>query len=138
MGDAEPRLEQTAYMRYAGQGWEIPVEIGAAHDFVDDDRRMLKERFELAYQRFFGRPIHGLDAELVSWSVRASAPRPAPRPVAVTPARLRPAAAGTRRLFDAGTRDFVDASVFHRDALDVGACVEGPGGRLPSARPRPS
>ncbi len=126
MGDAEPRLEQTAYMRYSGQGWEIPVEVGAAREFVDDDRLMLKERFELAYQRFFGRPIHGLDAELVSWSVRASAPLPPPQPVAVTPARLLPPADGIRRLFDAATRDFVDASVFYRDALEVGACVRGP------------
>jgi N-methylhydantoinase A len=126
MGDAQPRLEHTAYMRYSGQGWEIPVELEVARDFVDDDRRLLKERFESAYQRFFGRPIHGLDAELVSWSVRASAPLPAPRPVAVTAARLQPAAAGTRRLFDAQTRDFVDASVFHRDSLAVGACVRGP------------
>ena len=47
MGEAEPLLEQTAYMRYSGQGWEIPVEVGAAREFVDDDRLMLKERFEL-------------------------------------------------------------------------------------------
>jgi N-methylhydantoinase A len=126
MGEAEPLLEQTAYMRYAGQGWEIPVEVGAAREFVDDDRLMLKERFELAYRRFFGRPIHGLDAELVSWSVRASAPLPPPQAVAVTPARLLPAADGTRRLFDAATQDFVDAAVFYRDALAVGACVRGP------------
>jgi N-methylhydantoinase A len=126
MGDAEPRFEHTAYMRYAGQGWEIPVEVEAARAFVDDDRRMLKERFESAYQRFFGRAIQGLDAELVSWSVRASAPLPAPRPATMTSARLRPAPAGTRSLFDAATRGFVAAAVFHRDSLETGACIRGP------------
>ena len=29
MGDAQPLLEVTAYMRYAGQGWEIPVDVAA-------------------------------------------------------------------------------------------------------------
>ena len=49
-------------MRYAGQGWEIPVR-SRRRAVRDDDRLMLKERFEAEYQRFFGRPIHGLDAE---------------------------------------------------------------------------
>ena len=126
LGDVEPRFEHTAYMRYAGQGWEIPVEIDLARAFVDGDQRLLMERFERAYQRFFGRPINGLDAELVSWSVRASAPLPPPQPITPTPARLQPDAAGTRLLFDAGTRGFAAAAVFLRDRLEVGACVRGP------------
>ena len=126
MGAAEPRFEHTAYMRYAGQGWEIPVEIEVTRAFVADDQRLLKDRFEVAYQRFFGRPIHGLDAELVSWSVRASAPLPAPQPIAEIPAGLLPEPAGTRLLFDTTARGFAEAAVFLRDRLEVGACVRGP------------
>ena len=126
MRDVQPQLEQTAYMRYAGQGWEIPVEIGAAREFVDGDWQLLKERFETAYQRFFGRPIHGLDAELVSWSVRASAPMPTPAPVAPTPSRQHPAASGTRPMFDAAARAFVDAAVHLRETLSAGDCIRGP------------
>ena len=126
IGDAQPLLEQTAYMRYAGQGWEIPVDVDVRRRFVADDRAWLKERFEVAYRRFFGRPIEGLDAEIVSWSVKASSSRPPVTPVDVVAASSRPAAAGTRRLFDASSRTFVEAAVFHREELAAGACVRGP------------
>ncbi len=34
--DADPTLECTAYMRYAGQGWEVPVTI-EVRDYSDAD-----------------------------------------------------------------------------------------------------
>src|SRR5690606_19677958 len=88
MAGGEPRIEQAAYMRYAGQGWEIPVETEPGRPLGGDDAADLRERFEQAYRRFFGRPIEGLDAEIVSWSVRASSPRPpAARVTPANPAR---------------------------------------------------
>jgi N-methylhydantoinase A len=125
-GNLEPLLEQTAYMRYAGQGWEIPVDVEPGHRFGDDGARLLKERFESAYARFFGRAIDGLDAEIVSWSVRASSPRPPAIPVEETPPLTHPAGDGLRQLFDPATRRFEQAAVFERARLPVGACVEGP------------
>jgi N-methylhydantoinase A len=126
MGNAQPLLEQTAYMRYAGQGWEIPVEINLQRKFHDDDGLLLKDSFEAAYRRFFGRPIEGLDAEIVSWSVRASSPRLPTAAVGRTPAQSQPAAQGRRLLFDAASRDFTEADVFNREELPVGGCVRGP------------
>ena len=122
----EPTLERTVYMRYAGQGWEIPVEIGSGRRFGLDDRGSLMEAFEAAYRRFFGRPIEGLDAEIVSWSVKASSPRPATTTAEECAVTSRPAADGSRELFDATSRSFVPAGVFRRDALVAGACVRGP------------
>ena len=126
IGDIEPVLEQTAYMRYAGQGWEIPVDIDVRRRFGSDDRASLKESFEAAYRRFFGRPIEGLDAEIVSWSVKASSPRPPVTPVAAVTASGTPAATGTRKLFDAASRRFAEADVFHREKLAAGDCIRGP------------
>ena len=126
IGEDEPLLEQTAYMRYAGQGWEIPVDIAVHRRFVDGDRAGLMESFEAAYRRFFGRPIDGLDAEIVSWSVKASSLRAAVTPIDEVPALSNPTPHGRRDLFDAGSRAFCEAAVFHRDALATGACVRGP------------
>ena len=36
--------ERTAYMRYAGQGWEIPVDVAVQRRFADGDRASLKEQ----------------------------------------------------------------------------------------------
>src|SRR5690606_34042258 len=69
--DVDPILERVAYMRYAGQGWEIPVSV-PVRDFTAADQHYLKDEFEKVYVRFFGRAIDGLDVEIVSWSVRAS------------------------------------------------------------------
>jgi N-methylhydantoinase A len=126
IGDVQPLLEQTAYMRYAGQGWEIPVEIDLQRKFGEDDGSLLKQSFEDAYRRFFGRPIEGLDAEIVSWSVRASSPRLPTAAIEQTPAQSQPVPHAHRRLFDAGSRDFTEAAIFHREKLPRGACVRGP------------
>jgi N-methylhydantoinase A len=114
IGDTEPVIEVTAYMRYAGQGWEIPVEVGARRRFEAGDGVMLKERFEAAYRRFFGRPIEGLDAEIVSWSVRASSPRAPSAHLEMTRALSKPAPRGKR---ECSTRRVADSS---RRACSIG------------------
>src|SRR3989338_7189535 len=65
--------EITAFMRYVGQGWEIPVPL-PDRDFTADDVDMLRHNFRENYARFFGRAIDGLDGleiEIVTWSVKA-------------------------------------------------------------------
>jgi N-methylhydantoinase A len=84
------------------------------------------ESFEAAYRRFFGRPIDGLDAEIVSWSVKASSARAPVTPIDEVAALGNPVADERRKLFDAGRRAFSEAAVFHREALASGACVRGP------------
>ncbi len=126
MEQGQAQLERTAYMRYAGQGWEIPVDVAVQRRFVDGDRASLKDSFEAAYRRFFGRPIDGLDAEIVSWSVKASSPRPPVEPIAEVAALSRPQPHGRRELFDAASRTFADAAIFNREELATGACVAGP------------
>ena len=73
--------EVTAFMRYAGQGWEIPVTL-PDRDFTIGDVESLRVSFRDNYARFFGRAIDGLDGleiEIVTWSVKAQDERPAPQ-----------------------------------------------------------
>ncbi len=74
----------TAFMRYAGQGWEIPVPLaglGAAPEAA-----VLREAFQSEYARFFGRAIDAmgdLEIEVVTWSVKVQDERPAPPRIAL-------------------------------------------------------
>ena len=56
-----------AYMRYAGQGYEIAV---PAERTLDG----LLEAFEVAYEQLYGRIIPGMPVEILSWTLALSSP----------------------------------------------------------------
>ena len=120
-----PDIECTAYMRYVGQGWEIPVTIGQ-ETFAPGDEARVKEAFERAYTRFFGRPVEGLPIEVVSWAVKAASELPPVEPVKEIAAAEAASPRGERRMFDADAGRFVDAAVHARSDLVAGASVTGP------------
>jgi N-methylhydantoinase A len=118
-------IERKAFMRYRGQGWEIPVGL-PNEPFTTDAPARLRGLFEAQYSRLFGSSLAGLDIELINWSVRAVT---APEPV-VTVQRV----AAThqverqhqRRIYDPRETQFLSAEIVNRDELAVGARVEGP------------
>ena len=124
-GAVEPLIERWAYMRYAGQGWEIPVEVDAA-SFDAQGGEMLAVEFAKAYETLFGRAIEGLSIEAVSWSVRASLPRtPAARVEREDGAEPAPVT-GRRMMFDTAAMAAADGSVVERSCIGVGQQVAGP------------
>ena len=121
----EPLIERWAYMRYAGQGWEIPVEVDAA-SFDAQGGELLAVEFAKAYESIFGRAIEGLAIEAVSWSVRASLPR-APAARVEREDGVEPApVAGRRLMFDTAAMAAADGSVVERSRVGVGQRVAGP------------
>ena len=117
--------ERWAFMRYAGQGWEIPVRLDAA-PFDHLGGEFLANRFEKAYEEFFGRAIAGLAIEAIGWSVRvATRQRPVERVTRIEAAR-EVAVERTRAIHDTGTDTVVEAAVVERDALSPGDRVTGP------------
>lgn len=121
----EPELECTAFMRYVGQGWEIPVAL-PFKAFSKDDTTQFKALFEAAYTMFFGRPIEGPDVEIVSWSVKASSPLLPVEQVEQVKASHRAEEVSRREVFDVVSGGFVDAGIYQREALQAGARVDGP------------
>jgi N-methylhydantoinase A len=121
----EPVLERTLFMRYAGQGWDIPVALPFAR-FDAGSAEEIGTMFEEAYGRFFGRSIEGLDAEIVSWSVKASSPLPPVERIACVDAGITVTPKTRRKLFDAASGAFLDAGIHERDGLSVGDVVAGP------------
>jgi N-methylhydantoinase A len=120
--------EITAFMRYAGQGWEIPVSL-PDEPFGDAAAVRLKDMFQTQYQRFFGRAIDGLDdleIEIVTWSVKARDERPASARHSLTAGTRTVAATVTRKVFDPTTAEELTFAIIERDSLVAGDRVAGP------------
>ena len=118
-------VKRWAYMRYAGQGWEIPVELDESR-FDDHSHENLTERFEGAYSEFFGRAIEGLAIEAVSWAVNVTTPRPEVERIERTAAQRDIHTTRMRPIHDTTTDEFVEAAVVERDDLQPGDRVKGP------------
>ncbi len=125
--DAESDIlaEFKVYMRYAGQGWEIPVPLDE-QQAMNPVAEVYMARFEEDYTRLFGRPVAGLDVEITVWSVNATTPAEAVSRVGVAAGGRPHAVDTTRRLFDPAEGRETEAAVVARDALDSGVPVAGP------------
>ncbi|WP_256752969.1 hydantoinase/oxoprolinase family protein [Mesorhizobium sp. Mes31] len=120
--------EITAFMRYAGQGWEIPVPL-PDEPFGDDAATRLKDLFEANYQRFFGRAIEGLDGlevEIVTWSVKATDVRTTAARHDLTTGHRTNEPAMTRAVFDPASGEPRTYGIVERELLCAGDRVAGP------------
>ncbi|MDJ0638557.1 MAG: hydantoinase/oxoprolinase family protein [Paracoccaceae bacterium] len=127
MGAGERPLERslTVFMRYAGQGWEIPVAVGTSR-FAAGDDSVLLANFEEAYRALFGRTIDGLAVEITNWAFNVSTR--IEEVTAVTPPGSLHSAEATvvRQAFDAGLRRELEAKEVRRADMTPGTRVEGP------------
>jgi N-methylhydantoinase A len=118
----------TAFMRYAGQGWEIPVPM-PDRPFGEEDASFLRKAFQEEYARFFGRALDAmgdLEIEVVTWSVKVQDEPPAP-PRQLIDRRGKTVCASTRRtVFDPSSGSALESDVFERGLLQPGARIEGP------------
>ena len=112
-------------MRYAGQGWEVPVSV-AVKPYTADDGTTFRTAFEKVYEQLFGRLIDKLDIEIVSWSLRASSQAAPAEPVAVVAAQRDVTPTERRQMFDARASKYLDAAVVARASLVAGDRVSGP------------
>ncbi len=135
-GVADDRISvrRSADMRYAGQGYEIRVEVPPGTPdaaLLDGVRRS----FEQAYTAFYGQLCDGVPLEAVNWRVSVEGPRPdlgeVPEHMAArddaTGAAAQAAVEPAHRdaLFD-GTGSFVSTPVYQRHLLAPDFAAEGP------------
>ena len=117
--------EFKVYMRYSGQGWEIPIEL-TEPQAINPDADTFLARFEEEYTKLFGRTVAGMDVEITVWSVNATTPPEDVARVTVTNAKVAAKAQGTRDVFDAAAGRFTKANVVERADLADGHFVQGP------------
>ena len=60
----------TVYMRYIGQGWEIPVKLQKINKLYLNSNK-LRKLFEFEYEKLYGRKVLNHETEITSWSVNA-------------------------------------------------------------------
>ena len=127
--DAEATLtvERQVSMRYAGQGWEIPVALDTDSSFDEFAAELLSAKFTKAYEEFFGRAIDDLAIETVSWSVRVSSIVLAGERVELSIASSSAVAPGAYRdAYDAASGERVETAVVNRNELSPGNRLHGP------------
>jgi N-methylhydantoinase A len=117
--------EYKAYMRYTGQGEELPVVL-TKDQAMNPEPKIFKTLFEKDYIDLFGRVVDGMDIEITVWSVNATT-----LPEKVDPAeKLKQATEAVstlqRSVFDPALGRFVQASIFERHSLQPGSRIVGP------------
>ena len=113
--------QRLAYMRYLGQGHEIPVPVNET-----SSRQDLREAFETAYAGLFGRTIADLEVEILSWTLSLSAPSAEMRWPSASHDADDAAPELSRQLFEPSTGEYIEARAVPRSYLELGNRVAGP------------
>jgi len=116
---------RAAYMRYVGQGHEIPIPI-PNRPLRHDDRDVLRAEFERVYADMFARFIPSAAIEILTWTVTVSTPRVLPPPLGAAPPARAAAPAGRRPVFDPESVRAVEVPLYWRPDLAPGDTLDGP------------
>ena len=117
--------EFKVYMRYTGQGWEIPIAL-TEDQAMNPDAATFEARFIEDYTKLFGRPVAGMDIEITVWSVNATTPPEKVARVNETSGKAHATTVGGRDLFDGAAGKFLLADVVNRSNMSTGERAVGP------------
>lgn len=113
------------YMRYSGQGWEIPIEL-TEEQAMNPDADTFLELFETDYTTLFGRPVAGMDVEITVWAVNATTPPESVERFCDASEGKPAAVSSTRDIFDPALGKSLEASIVLRNEMQTGQTVCGP------------
>lgn len=122
---AQVLSEYKVYMRYTGQGWEIPIVL-TEDQAMAPDAATFEALFAAEYTKLFGRVVDGLDVEITVWSVNATTPRESVAKVANMQAGAAAVPQSSRQMFDPAKSSFVPAQTIRRADMAPGTTAMGP------------
>jgi N-methylhydantoinase A len=117
-------VELAADVRYRGQGEGVTVALGG--ELGGRPEALVRDAFEAAYVRLYGRQPPGVEPEVLTWRVRVAGPRPE---LAASTREAGPcgdARKGGRLIWSEERCGFVEAGVWDRYRLAAGDVVPGP------------
>lgn len=113
--------QREGYMRYVGQGYEIAVDVSDL-DLLHETQ--LRQRFELAYQKLYGRIIPQLAIEVLSWTLSLSS-EPIADGLMADESNTRQDTTARHTQWRSGD-EVVDVRVLPRQSLQLGILYDGP------------
>ena len=114
-----------AFMRYVGQGHEIPVPL-PVRALTLSDIELIRETYDREYARYFDRPVPGSDVEILSYAVVLATVMPDVAAAASVAGTCAAVAARTQLVRDTTTGEIALWPVYNRAALSPGARIDGP------------
>ena len=124
--DTEQLTEKrTAFMRYRGQGHEIPVPITDLF-LTSASKEVLVDTFEAEYERLFGRIIPNLTAEVMTWSLTLSTNRRLKESISTFKRTNKPKPTSKRRVFSVSLNKYQEIPTYQRELLAPGNWMPGP------------
>ncbi len=125
--DAEAQIatEFKAYMRYSGQGWEIPIAISSEHA-ENLDPAQLRKLFETDYKKLFGRSVEGMEIEATVWSVNAFTQVKQAKKIIPPQHKVAVKSDAKRDVLDPATGMKAPSDIIAREQMGTGAYTAGP------------
>jgi N-methylhydantoinase A len=122
---AATRQGRIAFMRYVGQGHEIPVTL-PARTLTPDDVPAIRAEYDAQYARFYDRPVPGSDVEILSYAITVATLADALGGVAEQPQASTATPSRTQMVCDTASGEATSWAVYDRAALAPGATLQGP------------
>ena len=117
---------RTAYMRYVGQGHEIPVPLPAGV-LRADDVAAIRAAYDREYARFYDRPVPGSDVEIMSYAVVVATVTDSVKGVDIEAhGDVAPVAPRSQLVRDTTTGEVSPWDIHDRAALAAGMRIRGP------------
>jgi N-methylhydantoinase A len=131
MNPANGRFARELDLRYTGQGYELrtPLEGLFGTLLTEESLAAVRTRFDERHAQIHGHAARERPVELVSYRlrVRVTVPKfePVQEPLPASPRPIETAIKGRRRLHLPG-KESVNAILYERERLEIGAAVSGP------------
>jgi N-methylhydantoinase A len=124
---AEMTETRTAYMRYVGQGHEIPVPL-PARALGAEDITGIRAAYDREYAKFYDRPVPGSDVEIMSYAVVVMTVNEIDEAAVLESGLFAPEAVPSRTqpVRDTITGDVSAWNVYDRAMLATGTTITGP------------
>lgn len=122
---SEILTQYKVYMRYTGQGWEIPISLTGTQA-MRPDAETFKALFIDEYTKLFGRAVAGMDIEITVWSVNATTPPETVDRIAQDGGSSVAVIDGKCSFFDPAEGKFMSGYLYRRENLQVGYSITFP------------
>ncbi len=122
---APTRETRIAFMRYVGQGHEIPVPL-PVRTLRADDVAEIRAAYDREYSRFFDRPVPGSDVEIMSYAVLVATVLVVTDHAAMAAGDGAAVPVRMQQVRDTVTGEVAEWAIYDRGALLSGARLAGP------------